>query len=82
MNIAASHGADAGKTFQFYVDYLEANHFTPPKARDWLDHIRSKGNEATHEIPAITALDARELIEFSQALLIFLYEFQERMRGK
>lgn len=75
MNIAVHQGADEGLSFIKYVDYLEANHFTPPNGRTWVDHIRKKGNEATHEIAVMSADDAQDLLVFVQMLLKFIYEF-------
>lgn len=40
-----------------------------------MDHIRKKGNEATHEIALMTDNDARELLGFVEMLLRFIYEF-------
>jgi len=79
MNIAVSQGAPEGQKFIEYVDYLEANHFVPPNGRSWVDHIRQKGNEATHEIHLMTKDDALELITFSEMLLKFIYEFPSRV---
>ena len=50
MNLAVSQGADQNLKFIEYVDYLACNGFVPPNGRGWVDHIRKKGNEATHEI--------------------------------
>lgn len=50
MNIAVSQGADEGLRFVEYVEYLANSGFVPPNGRGWVDHIRKKGNEATHEI--------------------------------
>ena len=47
MHIAVAKGADEGKSFQTYVNYLADNHFVPPDARIWVDHIRQKSNEET-----------------------------------
>mgnify|MGYP001249728885 CR=1 FL=1 len=79
MNVAVSKGAEPDKPFGFYVDFLDQNHFIPPDGRDWVDHIRNKGNEATHEIPSITRDDAIELLEFAEMLLRFVYELPGRM---
>jgi hypothetical protein len=79
MNISVSKGAEAGKAFAFYVTFLEESHFIPPGSRDWVDHIRKKGNEATHEIPSITTDDAIELLEFTEMLLRFVYELPGKM---
>jgi hypothetical protein len=79
MNIAVAEGADTDRNFVGYVDYLEEHHYSPPKGRAWVDHIRRKGNEATHEIPDITREDAEELLAFAETLLKYLYEFPSRV---
>ena len=61
------------------VEYLAANGFVPPNGRGWVDHIRKKGNEATHEIVFMTDKDAQELLAFSEMLLKFIYEFPSRV---
>lgn len=71
MNIAIAEG----QRFIEYIDYLANNGFVPPKGRGWVDHIRKKGNEATHEINPMTHADATELVSFSEMLLKFIYEF-------
>lgn len=79
MNVAVAKGAEVGKSFAYYVNYLDENHFIPPGSRDWVDHIRKKGNEATHEIPNIKQEDAVELIEFTEFLLRFAYKLPDKM---
>lgn len=79
MNISVSKGAEPGKSFAFYVTFLEENHFIPPNSREWVDHIRRKGNEATHEIPSIDKDDSIELLDFTEMLLRFIYELPGRM---
>jgi hypothetical protein len=75
MNVAVQHGARPGETFVDYVDYLSNNGFVPPNGRAWVDQIRKKGNEATHEIPQITQQDAQQILTFAEMLLKFVYEF-------
>lgn len=79
MNIAVSQGAAPGESFVSYVEYLANNGFVPPNGRGWVDHIRRKGNEATHEILLMTAEDANELILFAEMLLKFIFEFPSRV---
>jgi hypothetical protein len=79
MNVAVSKGADAGKSFVFYVNFLNDNHYIPPNSQTWVDHIRNKGNEATHEIPSMTKEDATELLTFTEMLLRFVYELPGTM---
>lgn len=79
MNIAVQQGAERGKTFLHYVEHLAENGFVPPNGKAWVDHIRNKGNEANHEIKVMSADDAKELIDFSEMLLKFIYEFPNRV---
>ncbi|MCM3089143.1 DUF4145 domain-containing protein [Bhargavaea ginsengi] len=80
MNIAVSVGAEPGKKFAHYVDFLNDNHFIPPGSKDWVDHIRKKGNVANHEIPNMTKEDAEEILGFIQMLLQIVYEMPGRMK--
>ena len=79
MNIAVNHGAKEGDTFASYIEYLAKAGFVPPNGRGWVDHIRSKGNEATHEIRLMSSEEALELISFSEMLLKFVYEFPSKI---
>jgi hypothetical protein len=79
MNIAVNHGAKEGGSFVSYVEHLANSGFVPPNGRGWVDHIRKKGNEATHEIALMSNLDAEELISFAEMLLKFIYEFPNRV---
>src|SRR5439155_344168 len=58
MNIVVAQGAEAGKTFVSYVEHLANQGYVPPNGRGWVDHIRTKGNEANHEIVLMTKADA------------------------
>lgn len=82
MNVAASQGATEGLKFVQYVEYLDSNGFIPPNGKAWVDHIRDKGNEATHEIPSITQADARDLLVFVEMLLRFVFELPNRIPKK
>ena len=79
MNIAVAEGADEGKRFIEYVEYLADNGYVPPGGKGWVDHIRTQGNEATHEIAMKTEDEAKDLISFVEMLLKFIYEFPARV---
>ena len=79
MNIAVSLTAAPGKSFVEYVDFLANKNYVPPNGRGWVDHIRKKGNEATHEIALMSKADAMDLIAFSEMLLKFIYEFPAKV---
>jgi hypothetical protein len=74
-HIAVEKKAKEGQTFMEYVKFLSEKGFIPPDGKHWVDHIRKKGNEATHEIVLMNANDARELLIFVEMLLRFVYEF-------
>lgn len=80
MNIAADKGAKAGESFTYYVDYLANKGFVPSDCQENLDHVRKKGNEATHELPAIEAEDAFELLVFLEIVLKMIYEFPAALK--
>ena len=82
MHIAVSKGAPEGQSFVSYVKYLADSHYVAPDAGDWVDHIRNKGNEANHEIVAMTKEDAEELIDFSAMLLKVIFEFPAAAKRK
>ena len=75
MNLAVSVGATAGLRFIEYVEFLSSAGYVPPNGKHWVDHIRTKGNEATHEIQLMGEQEARELLLFIEMLLRFIYEF-------
>jgi hypothetical protein len=82
MHIAVQKGAKEGLNFQQYVEYLNSQHFIPPDGKEWVDHIRAKGNEANHEIVIMKKGDAEDLITFIEMLLKFIYEFPSRVKAK
>jgi hypothetical protein len=79
MHIAVNLGAKEGQNFMEYVQYLADNGYVPPNGKAWVDHIRKKGNEANHEIVLMKEADARDLINFAEMLLKFIYEFPKRV---
>lgn len=79
MNIAVEIGADENLKFIQYVDFLVEQNFTPPNSKDWIDHIRTEGNRATHEIEEISQERCQNLITFAEMILIFSYEFPQKI---
>ena len=79
MNLAVQHKADENKTFAHYVDYLVTNGFVPPQGKTWVDAIRLKANEATHEIPIIGIKDAYLILDFTEQLLRNNYELPYKL---
>lgn len=79
MNIAVEEGAEEGKAFTSYVEYLADKGFVPPKGKTWVDYVRQRGNEANHEIQLMGEQDAVALITFIEMLLRFIYEFPNKV---
>lgn len=82
MHVAVSKGDTPGKSFIEYVEFLSSKGYVPPDAKGWVDHIRTKGNEANHEIVVMTEEEAKDLIAFVVMLLKLVYEFPSKMRAK
>ncbi|MHB8579036.1 MAG: DUF4145 domain-containing protein [Ignavibacteriaceae bacterium] len=82
MHISVSKGAEPNKSFAHYVNYLSDNHYVPPGAQIWVDHIREKGNEANHEISIMSPEEAKELLDFCEMLLKIIYEFPANVKKK
>ncbi|KRK10953.1 hypothetical protein FD11_GL001223 [Ligilactobacillus pobuzihii E100301 = KCTC 13174] len=74
-NTAIYFGADDGKGFVYYVDYLVNNGYVPSKSRDWIDKIRTEGNSATHSQTSKNKEDAKLILDFVQMLLMINFKF-------
>ena len=74
MNIAVSEGAKEGLNYVKYIEFLKSKGFVPPKGGPWVDHIRTKANQANHEIEIMKREDAETLLTFAEMLLKFIYE--------
>ena len=82
MHIAVAKGAKPGATFISYVEYLANQNYIPPDAKEWVDHIRAKSNEANHEIVIMPKEDAEELVSFIEMLLRVIFEFPAAIKKK
>ncbi len=80
MNIAVANGAKEGMKFFEYVTFLKEKGFVPPGGNEWVDTIRKKGNEATHEISIMTENDSKIIITFVSMLLKIIYEMPNSIK--
>lgn len=80
MNISVSEGADEGKSFVEYVDYLNSKNYIPPNGKKWVDSIRKLGNDANHKIEFRTKDEATRITTFTEMLLRFIYELPGIMK--
>lgn len=79
MHVAVEKGASKGKGFFEYVEYLANKSYIPQDGKVWVDYIRTKSNEANHEIIVMEERDAEDLITFTEMLLRIVYEFKHRL---
>ncbi len=82
MHVAVESGAEPGKQFVAYINYLVENGYTPPNSTAWIDKIRVVGNEANHEIVIMQEIDARNIIKLIEMLLKFNYEFPKEAESE
>jgi hypothetical protein len=72
MHVGVAEGGEPNESFAYYVRYLGDN-VLPPKNRSWLDRIRLRGNEETHEIVLASKEDAEEMLKLVNLLLTVTY---------
>lgn len=82
MYAAVHKGAPTDKSFAQYVTFLADNHFVPPDCKEMLDHIKDLGNRANHDIRVFTRDEALEALEFTAAILRFMFEFPARVAAR
>lgn len=80
MNIAVAKGAKENLKFVQYVQWLVDNGYVPPDGKDWVEHIKDKGNDANHKIEIVVKADAEELLYFTEMLLTFIYAVPARFK--
>ena len=80
MHIAVEEKAEEGLSFAKYVKYFQDNNLVPKGTNDWIDQIRSKANEANHEIVIMKEDDAKKVLRFLEMLLALVYEYPEEAK--
>ena len=77
MNVSVANGAEEGLSFAQYVEWLVGEGYVPKGSQKWVDYIRSRGNEANHEIRSMTKEDAVGVLRFTEQLLRNMYELPD-----
>ena len=80
MHIAVEEDAEEGLSFARYVKHFQDNNLVPKGTNDWIDQIRSKANEANHEIAIMSEDDAKKVLKFLEMLLALVYEYPEEAK--
>ncbi|MEE9963981.1 MAG: DUF4145 domain-containing protein [Propionicimonas sp.] len=79
MHAAVDKGADEGKTFAAYIDFLQEVGFITPPMKPWADVIRQHGNLATHKIPPADEARGLGTLAFTTQLLRMIYEMDYKV---
>lgn len=79
MHIAVDLGAEPGKRFIEYVNYLKDNNFVTTRSDKWVDSIRKSGNESNHEVNIGTREEAELMIKFSEMIIKTNFEYPALM---
>ena len=74
MHVAVEKGADEGKSFAYYITYLEKEGYIAKHMKNWVDLIRKHGNESTHSLNVVEKDRADSTLHFTAQLLVLLYE--------
>lgn len=77
MNLAVEEGAEEGKTFVEYINFLCDEGVVPKKSKSKADSVRDLGNSANHEIEDRSQQEAENCFEFIELLLKVNYEFSD-----
>jgi len=71
-----------GQNLYNEIEDLATKGSLPPLMKEWSHEVRVLGNESAHpkpNTPPTTAEDARDVVEFLDSLLLYLYEFPKQI---
>lgn len=74
-NIAVEQGAEDGKGFVYYVNYLVDNFLPKSNSKPWVDKVRLLGNDSAHHLVIANKEMATTSLKFLEAILKNVYEF-------
>lgn len=77
MHIAVEEGADEGKNFTEYINFLCDEGVVPRKSKGKADLVRTLGNGVNHQIEDSNEEDAKNCLDFLSLLLMANYEFAD-----
>lgn len=76
--ICVEHGA-SGRTLVSSLKELKDKGIIENRLYEWADALRISGNEAAHGVNVtISAEDARDILEFTNALLEYVFTFRDK----
>ena len=76
MHVGVNKGAEEGKSFISYLNFLEDQGYITPIIKEWADLIREIGNQSTHELIPPDKNRTKATLMFTMELLRIIYEMQ------
>jgi hypothetical protein len=71
-----------GRNLNAKLDNLSKQGHIDSRLSDWAHQIRLIGNEAAHDINVpVTKLDAKDVLEFTEAILIYVFSLTKRFEA-
>ena len=80
VHLAVAKNAKESISFSSAVKYLDEHGWIPPTGKQWVDKIRTIGNDATHQVVVCTKREAEQLLRYVEHLLISIYEFPAKVQ--
>jgi len=79
--ICVEHGA-TGRTLVASLKELKDKGVIENRLYEWADALRISGNEAAHDVNVtISAADAKDIVEFTNALLEYVFTFRDKFEA-
>lgn len=79
--LCEAHGT-TGKTLVANLRELKDNGIIEHRLYEWADALRISGNEAAHDVKiTVSAEDARDLLEFTNAILEYVFTFRDKFEA-
>lgn len=79
MNVAVHKGADEGKKFVDYIDYLKNEGHITASMKNMADIIRENGNKSVHEIEQPDKKRTKITLEFTDHVLCSIYTAESQI---
>lgn len=84
LQAALRHQKASGPNLKAEIEDLAKKGLLPPIIRDWAHNLRDLANESAHPTPnqaAAAPKDARDIVQFLDFLLEYLYDLPERIKN-
>jgi hypothetical protein len=79
--ICAEHG-HRGRTLAVSLRAMRDAGIIEGRLYEWADELRHSGNDAAHDVNVtVSAQDAADLLEFTRALIEYLYTYRDRFEA-